>query len=256
MRRRHTLSYSISIVFIMLLCVDTLCAQNDSIAKINENVTIGAKNETTTVKLKYGLRLGIDTGKLIRTALDDNYKAMELVADYRITKKLYIAGEIGNEEKINTTDFLDVTTSGTYFKAGIDYNLYQNWLDMDNMVYFGSRVGISAFNHTINEYTIYSTNQYWQQRNVTQATEKTGLTAAWLELIIGIKAELFTNLYFGLNAQLKILVTETQPDNFQNIFIPGFNKTYDSTRIGVGYGYTISYRIPLYKKEKPVVPVK
>ncbi|GAA3582562.1 DUF6048 family protein [Snuella lapsa] len=77
-----------------------------------------------------------------------------------------------------------------------------------------------------------------------------GLTAVWAELILGIKAELFNNLYLGLNVQLKMSVTETVPNNFENIYIPGFHKTYDSSGIGVGYGYTISYRIPLYKKVK------
>jgi hypothetical protein len=85
---------------------------------------------------------------------------------------------------------------------------------------------------------------------VTDSFEKTDLSAFWLELILGIKAELFSNLYLGLNVQLKIGITETAPDNFENLYIPGFNRTYDSTRIGVGYGYTLSYRIPLYKKAK------
>ena len=71
-----------------------------------------------------------------------------------------------------------------------------------------------------------------------------------MELIIGLKVQLFNNFYLGLNAQLKGLVSETIPNNFQNIYISGFNKTYDSSKVGVGYGYTLSYLIPLYKKDK------
>lgn len=236
-------------MLMVLVCSGKIQAQNDSIPN--------TQNDSTIVKVKYGLRLGIDTGKLIRSFIDDGYTGIELVGDYRITKKLYIAGEIGNEERILTTDFLNTTTKGSYFKAGIDYNLYQNWLDMDNMVYFGSRVAASSFSHTINDYLIYSTDQYWAPHDtLDEPYEIDGLTAIWTELIVGIKAELFTNLYFGLNAQLKVKLTETEPDNFQNIYIPGFNKTYDSTRIGVGYGYTLSYRIPLYKKTKVIGPVE
>lgn len=246
MKQKHILNYFINIGIVILVCTP-LHSQNDSIP----NTT----NDSTIVKLKYGLRVGADTGKLIRSFLDDTYTGIELVADYRITKTLYIAGEIGNEERIVTTDFLNTTTKGSYFKAGIDYNVYDNWLDMDNMVFFGPRVGFSTFNHTINEYTIYTTNQYWPQETILQPLKKEGLTAIWIELILGIKAELFNNLYFGLNAQLKVLISETEPDNFENIYIPGFNKTYDSTRIGVGYGYTLSYRIPLYKKNKVIVPI-
>jgi len=246
MKHKRILNYFISIGLLVISITNISFAQNDSIPK--------ALNDSTVVKVKYGLRAGIDTGKLIRSYLDDEYTGIELVADYRLTKRLYIAGEIGNEEKFTTTDFLSTTTKGSYLKAGIDYNLYQNWLDMDNMVYFGSRAAVSTFSQTINEYTIYNTNQYWQQNNVTDTIEKDGLTAIWIELILGIKAELFNNLYIGLNAQLKVLVSESALDNFQNIYIPGFNKTYDSTSIGVGYGYTISYRIPLYKKDKVLPP--
>ncbi|MEW4922739.1 DUF6048 family protein [Algibacter sp. 2305UL17-15] len=249
MKQKHILNYFISIGLLVLVCAGSVQAQNDTIPKV--------ENDSTVIKLKYGLRFGIDAGKLIRSFLDDDYTGLELVADYRLTKKLYIAGEIGNEERILVTDFLNTTTKGSYFKAGIDYNMYQNWLDMDNMVYFGARAAASTFSHTINEYSVYSTNQYWAPQNlVAENIEKNGLNAIWMELIIGMKVELFNNLYMGLNAQLKVKLTETEPDNFENIYIPGFNKTYDSTRIGVGYGYTISYRIPLYKKDKVIAPIK
>lgn len=241
MKQKHILTYFISSAFLLLFCV-SVNAQNDSI--------INTANSPLKIKQKYGLRVGGDIGKLIRTTIDDEYSGFEIVADYRLKKKLYIAGEIGVEEKNNITDYLNTTTKGSYLKGGIDYNLYQNWLDMDNMIYSGFRVGASSFNHTLNSFNIYNTDQYWGQQFASTTPQKfDGLTAIWLELILGIKAELFNNLYMGLNVQLKGLVSETEPTNFQNIYIPGFNKTYDSSKIGVGYSYTISYRIPLYKRD-------
>jgi len=53
------------------------------------------------------------------------------------------------------------TTKGTYFKAGFDYNLYENWLDMENMVYIGARYGVSSFSQTLNSYTIYNRYPYF-----------------------------------------------------------------------------------------------
>ena len=35
---------------------------------------------------------------------------------------------------------------------------------------------------------------------------------------------------------------------FENIYIPGFGRTYDSTKIGTGFSYTLSYLLPIYKK--------
>ncbi|GAA4975415.1 DUF6048 family protein [Algibacter aquimarinus] len=208
-------------------------------------------NDTIVIKEKYGLRVGVDMSKLGRSFFDDDYSGFEIAADYRLKKRLYIAGEIGFDEKTTVTDFLDVTSKGSYIKAGIDYNMYQNWLNMDNMIYSGFRIGASSFSQNRNSFTVYTTNQYWApQFTSTDLEEFKGLTAIWAELIIGMKVELFNNLYLGLNAQLKIMASETEPDNFGNVFIPGFNKTFDGSGIGVGYGYTISYRIPLYKKDK------
>jgi len=241
MKQQHISSYFISLCLFLLLCVSAQ-AQKDSISTVNDSLKI---------KLKYGLRVGGDIGKLIRSFTDNDYTGFEVNADYRIKRALYIAGELGIEEKITSNDYLNVTTSGTYLKAGIDYNLYKNWLDMDNMIYSGFRIGATAFSQQINNFTVYNTSQYWgDQYTSTDAAKFNDLTAFWIELIIGIKVELFNNLYLGLNAQLKGLVSETVPENFENIYIPGFNKTYDSSGIGVGYGYSISYLIPLYKKNK------
>ncbi|WP_298239028.1 DUF6048 family protein [uncultured Algibacter sp.] len=243
MKQRRTLIYFISSISLLLLFSVSVNAQNDSIPN--------AVNDSIKIKQKYGLRFGGDIGKLIRSFVDDDYTGFEIIADYRLKNRLYIAGEIGIEEKTTITDYLDVTTKGTYLKGGIDYNLYQNWLDMDNMIFAGFRVGASSFSHTRNSFQVYSTDQYWEpQFTSTDGTKFNDLTAIWIELIIGLKAELFNNLYLGLNLQLKGLANETEPAGFENIYIPSFGKTFDSSGIGVGYGYTLSYRIPLYKKDK------
>lgn len=227
----------------MLFCGISANAQNDSIAV--------AVIDSVKINEKYGLRLGADVGKIIRSYFDDDYSGFEISGDFRLKKKLYIAGEVGIEEKKDITAYLDITTKGTYLKAGIDYNMYQNWLDMDNMIYTGFRIGASSFSHTLNNYQIYTTNQYWQPPfSSNQPQEFNNLNAIWFELLLGMKAELFTNLFMGVNVQLKGLLSQTEPENFTNIYIPGFNKTFEGSRIGVGYSYTISYRIPLYKKTK------
>ena len=223
------------------------------------SVSLTAQNETETISeitdsislqpRKFGIRVGTDASKLVRTALDNDYSGFELIADYRFNRKIFIAGEIGNEQKEFVTDFLDITTKGTYFKVGIDYNMHDNLFPLDNMIYSGFRIGASNFSQTLNKATYYTTNQYWQtQGTVPELEDFKGLTALWAELQMGIKAEVLTNLYIGFNVQLKYLFSQDTPENFTNVFIPGFNKVFEDSSLGVGYGYTISYRIPLYKK--------
>jgi hypothetical protein len=67
-------------------------------------------------------------------------------------------------------------------------------------------------------------------------------------LLFGVKTELFNNFFLGLNIQLKVCIADTKINNFENIYIPGFGRTYDSTKIGTGFSYTLSYLLPIYKK--------
>lgn len=233
------LKYSISTILIMLMCTIAL-AQDDTETTPADSIKYAQK---------YGLRLGGDASKLVRTFIDDDYSGFEINGDYRLTQNLYIAGEIGFEEFTTSTDYLNSTANGSYFKGGIDYNMYRNWFGMENMIYTGFRVGATSFKQTLNSYTIYQTNQSWPPTTVTSGQEFSGLNAIWGELLIGIKAEILTNIYVGFNAQLKGRITEKEPNNFENIYIPGFGRTYDSGKFGIGFGYNISYLIPLYIKE-------
>jgi hypothetical protein len=198
---------------------------------------------------RYGLRVGVDLHRLSKSFYEKDYKGLEIVGDYRLTRRFYLAGELGNEEKTVDDDRLNFTTKGTYFKAGFDYNSFENWLDMENMIYVGMRYGISSFSHTLNSYKIYDPTNYYGENTVISETNYNGLTANWIEIIGGVKAELFSNLYLGFSLRLNYLVSNKKPEGFDNLYIPGFNRTYEG-KFGAGVNYTLSYFIPIYKKNK------
>jgi hypothetical protein len=204
---------------------------------------------------RYGLRLGVDLHKIARTFYEKDYKGFEVVGDYRFTKKIFLAGELGNENKTIEDDRLNFTTKGTYFKVGFDYNSFENWLDMENMIYVGMRYGVSSFNHTLNTYKIYDPTNYYGETIITSRAKFDNLNASWVEVIGGIKAELFNNLYLGFSVRLNYLVSNKKPTDFDNLFIPGYNRTYDG-KFGAGFNYTLSYFIPIYKKKKEIEPTK
>lgn len=227
---RHTLKYIFS--FLLFVVFFQIQAQ-DSIAKIPQ---------------RYGLRVGIDLHRLSKSLYDKDYKGLELVGDYRLTKKYYIAGEIGNENKTIDDDRFNFTTKGTYFKVGFDYNAFENWLDMENQINVGMRYGVSAFNHQLNSYTIYDATNYYGENIKLSDRKFEGLSAQWIEIVGGVKTELVSNLYLGFTVRLNYLVSQNKPDDFDNLYIPGFNKTYDG-KFGAGFNYSISYFIPFYKKK-------
>ena len=236
-------------VIAALFSVVSYSQQTDSIA--------ARAADTVPPKIqRYGVRVGVDLYKLTRSFYDKDYRGLELVGDYRLTKKYYIAAELGNENKTTDDARLNFTTKGTYIKVGFDYNTYENWLDMENMIYVGFRYGVSSFSQTLNSYEIYNRDQnFGPTQEIPAGTEYNGLTASWAELVVGMKAEVLPNFYAGFSFRLNRMITNKEPDNFANLYVPGFHRTYDGA-FGVGLNYTVSYFIPIYKKtiapkEKP-----
>ncbi len=227
-----------------------------SITLVLLSLTSNAQEKTTAKKdsippkmERYGLRLGVDLFKLTRSFYEKDYRGLELVGDYRLTRKHYLAAEIGNEDKTVDDEQLNFTTKGTYLKVGFDYNSYQNWLDMENIISIGLRYGVSSFSQTLNSYQLYDPNNgYFGEAPTVYPTnnEYKGLSAQWIEVVAGMKAEVFNNVFVGFSFRLNRLVTQKQPNNFENLYIPGFNRTYNGD-FGVGFNYTVSYFIPLYK---------
>ncbi len=195
---------------------------------------------------RYGLRVGIDLFKLSRSFTEKNYKGLELVGDFKLTRKHYLATELGNENKTVDDDKLNFTTKGTYIKAGFDYNTYENWLGMHNMLYVGLRYGISTFSQTLNTYSIYYSHNYFPNPAIESGQKFDGLSAQWVEVVAGIKAEVINNLYIGFSFRMNNLISSKVPENFDNLYIPGFNRTYGG-KVGAGFNYTISYFVPIFK---------
>jgi hypothetical protein len=210
-----------------------------------------ATTETDTIPKrvqKYGLRIGADLSKLARTAFENDYTGFEIVGDLRFSKRFYAAAELGNETRGWNEDNLTATTKGSYIKLGADFNMYNNWLGMDNAIYAGLRYGLASFSQELTGYRVFTSDITFPTEFITTDQKFSGLTAGWVELQVGVKTEIVNNLYFSLHLELKRLISDDKPENFDNLIIPGFNRTFDFSDYGAGYGYSITYLIPIIKK--------
>lgn len=233
MKLKHILLFFIS----MLLCSSSGMSQE-----------VATDSIVTPRVEKYGLRVGADISKLARTAFEEGYSGFEVMGDIRFYKQFYAAAEIGNETRDWDEENLKSTTKGSYIKLGADYNAYNNWLGMENAIFAGLRYGFSTFSQELNGFGIYTTNTVFPTEFVQSDQKFTGLNASWVELIVGVKTEVVNNLYLGIQLQLKRKVGETKPENFDNLIVPGFNRTFDFSEFGAGYGYSITYFIPILKR--------
>lgn len=235
---KHTSASFFRIVFLLLSF--TSLAQSQT-APVVDSVKMAYPQ-------RYGLRVGADLFRLSRNIWDKNYTGFELHADYRYNKKVFLATELGSENKYKADDQLSFTTQGSFLKIGLDYNMHNNWMDLENMIYVGGRYGISLHRQTLHSYKIFNQDNYFGETEVFPELETTGLTAHWIDLVGGIRTKVFSNVFMGFSVRLSYLITQKQPEGFENLYIPGYGEKF-SGNIGASFNYSVSYFIPLYKKK-------
>ena len=248
MRQLHIYFFCISFLAHLMQGI----AQDENIEKqiiIEDSLSLTAKKDSLIAYLK-ALRLGTDLYRLIRSQADPDFQGWEFVADFRIKKELYVAVELGNESHTLQREQINFTSSGSYLKLGFDYNLFENWEGMDNQVYLGLRYAQSSHSQEVHSYLVYNRNHYWPDQETTFGNStglRNGLSASWIEVVAGIKVQLIKNFYMGFSGRLTRLLSDQKPENFDNLYIPGFNRKTDENYFGASLNYTLTYKIPITK---------
>ncbi len=233
--KSHTmLKYIINIFILLIFSVGF--SQKDSLL-----------TDTLKIKKKYGIRLGIDLSKQIRMVTED-YSGLSLYGDIRIKERIFIVVELGNDNKKINNENINSNFKGNYIKAGFNYNFYNNPPGLENEIYFGVRFATSKFKSEVYNYLIYDLDKYWENGRIEDYTEYNNLSANWIELILGFNAKISKNIFMGTSLRLNRMINQKKPENFGNLFIPGFNIVTEDNKFGTGITYTLTYRIPIVKK--------
>jgi len=98
MKRKLTSLFTISL---LLFSSFSIQAQEEN-TKVNDSII---KNN------KYGLRFGVDLSKPLISLLDKDFSGFEIMGDFRISHRFYIAAELGYEkeqETLNGFTYLEV----------------------------------------------------------------------------------------------------------------------------------------------------
>ena len=113
------------------------------------NITIGNVKTANDTLEKFGVRTGLDLNKIIRSATDEDYSGSSLSGDIRLKESFYVFTEIGNEEKVINSNYLNSSVEGTYVKFGVNFKLNKD-IRTQNIVYSGLSAGYSNFDQNIN----------------------------------------------------------------------------------------------------------
>lgn len=206
-------------------------------------------------KIPLKLRLGVDLYRIILSQVNDNFNGFEVVGDFQISEDLFLALELGNVKTTKNVDQVNFTTSGGYLKLGFDYNMLENLEGMNNNISVGLRFASSSHSQVLNSYTILDRSRFWSSSDLPVESgyatgERLNLSAQWLEFVAGFKVQLIKNIYMGLSLRLNRLLGDKIPENFDNVYIPGFNKKTEENKFGAGFNYTLTYSIPILSKNK------
>ena len=233
-------------LFIISLIIPTSMVFSQAESELNDSLNIN--NKILNINK---IRLGFDIFKPIKSSSDGDNLNYEVVGDLQITENLYLAAEYGSIDRLIEDENINFNSNGNFLRFGFDYNMFKNWVGMDNAIFLGLRYGSSNFSNKIESYNVRNSDAYFSNfvDNNYQTIDHSNLNGSWLEVVAGVKVETFNNVYLGFSLRLNKLLSTKKPENFDNLFIPGFNKVTDDNTFGSGFNYTLTYSIPLRKKK-------
>ena len=224
-----------------------------SVSQQNDNITI---NDSLNLKKEksINLRVGFDLYRIILSRVSDDFDGFEIVGDLKVSEDFFIALELGNLDITKQVEQVNFTTNGSYFKVGFDYNMFENLEGMNNHITLGARIGSSRHDQTLNSYTILDRTRYWTNSDLPITNgfatgERSDLNALWFEVVLNFKVQILKNIYTGISLRLNRLISDKIPSNFDNIYIPGFNKKTQDNVFGAGFNYTLTYNFSLLSKK-------
>lgn len=231
MRKMKNISGSISKAVLLVLALalsGVLYAQEESV-----------KDTLRT----YGPRFGIDLSRFLTLIADPPQTGAEIYADFEIYRNIYPVFELGYNSMSDSQESFDYSSSGSYGRAGIDYNVLSlKDRSAHHTITIGFRYGMSLFKHEITEVLVE--NEYWG--DYLPGPYENNLTGHWVELVGGMKAEVLTNFFLGWSIRYKILLNPEMDPLMVPEMIPGYGSGGEDSAFGLTY--TIAYKIPLFKK--------
>ena len=131
-------------LFIISICLTTnmLIGQTES----NSNDTLIKKDKLLNINK---IRFGFDLLKPIASSSEGDNLNYEIVGDLQLTENIYLAGEYGLVDKLIEDENINFNSNGNFLRIGFNYNMFKNWVGMDNSIYLGLRYATSNFSNKI-----------------------------------------------------------------------------------------------------------
>jgi len=203
---------------------------------------MAVSKDSLQVRQPVKLRFGFDIGSYIWAKYHDA-TSINFYADANFYKDFYLQMYWGVEQKFTDNSLLHFQTDGQYYKLGLAYNLYHNWLDMDNDITIGLQYGFARFDYLLHSYRINQPGAIFPPEPVYVERSFEQNTAQWLALSTQMQVETFKHIYLGYAVTVNYLLHASDIQGFDVTYIPGFHHKNAYGNWGFGMQYFISYRI-------------
>jgi hypothetical protein len=220
------LKYICSSLIIILITFSSYGQDEELYAPVKEKVPI---------KLK-GIKFGLNVGRFSDYIFKPERVSYETSFDFNLSNKYFGVFEAGYSKIDLKEDNYHYLSDGYYLKAGLDYNMLKKY--PSDYFGVGIRLGWADYNQSAKNIIIES--NHWPLYNSSISSK--AYNTYWLEASIGIKGEIFKNVYLGWSGLVRIRIAGDKDPNFQVYDIPGYGN--GSKGVNLGVNYYIYYQIP------------
>lgn len=180
-----------------------------------------------------------DLGNYAYSRIIDGVDFKEYSADLQVYR-FYLTGDYGYARLSQNEAYYNYSSEGNYFRVGFDYNFIKK-KNNPNVIFLGLRYAQNKFDEHLN----YSTNNgietdgIWPEEEISIHNQE--VTGNWVELVGGLKVDVFKGLQLGFTGRYKIIPRIDGESSFSNYYLPGYGKRLRKTNWGISY--YIGYRI-------------
>ena len=203
-------------------------------------------------KMKYPLfvdaTVGVDIWDPVMRLFGQKHGLLGFWASANLHNRYFPTFEAGIGQARNTPvekDFTYSSPMSVYFRIGADYNFLYN-SNPDYKMFAGIRYGFSPFRWAIDHAA--PAPGYWGDVPPFSLPGQNA-TAGWIEVGIGLRVELFSNISAGWMVKYHAILHESANVHGKPWYIPG----YGSRGQSITGSFSISYTIPFNKHPLPEV---
>lgn len=188
-----------------------------------------------------GVQVGVDVAGLMSKAFGSDAFVTELGIEVSLQNRFFPVLEVGygGLDTTNEETGIYYKTSAPFFRVGVGYNVFYKKPHLPGRMTVGVRYGFSSFEYDLQAPDLVDPN--WGHTSVPFVYEGMKTNAGWLEVVLGMKTNVFKDFYMGFDVRYRSRMSMTKHENSEPYYIPGYGRGKPSN---FGITYNLTYKLP------------